>query len=246
MRITRSILTIAACTGFVQLSLAQDSGFLTDYSKLKVNTETGLENVRSYLHPDGFKVLAGYQAIMIDQPEMSIAADSKKQSLKPDDLVQLAEAMRAVLNDKLTEDYFVVDQPGPGVLLLRTAATNLYLKKAKRGLLSYTPGGAVMHAVKKAATDDITKKISFVEISVEAELSDSVSGEILAAFITQRGQRKDKEQQQKMDPSSWDEVLGIIDTLAARLDCRVGNARMPEADSKDCIGMFPEPVIEQK
>ena len=49
---------------------------------------------------------------MIDQPEFSVAADSKYKSLKPDDMVALAEALRSVLNSKLAEDYFVVDEPG--------------------------------------------------------------------------------------------------------------------------------------
>lgn len=236
-------LTVIVLFGFMQTSFAQDSGFLTDYSKLDVNTEAGMEDVRIYVHPDGLSKLSGYEAIMIDQPEFSVAADSKYKSLKPDDMVILAEAMRAALNDKLIEDYFVVDQPGPEVLLLRTAASNLYLQKAKRGLLSYTPVGAIVHAVKQAKTDDITKKISFVEITIEFELFDSQSGETIAAFITQRGQRKDKQKKQKMDASSWEELLGIFETVGSRLNCRLDNARSPETEHKNCIELFPEPEI---
>ena len=89
-------------------------------------------------------------------------------------------------------------------MLLRVAASNLYLKKAKHGFLSYTPIRAVAHAAKQAATDDIAK-ISLVEVTIEGEILDSVSGERIAAFVTQRGQRKDKKH--KMEPSSWNERL---------------------------------------
>lgn len=232
--------------GFTQVSLAQDTGFLSDYSKLEADTNLGVENIQVYIHPDAFTNLSAYQAIMIDQPEISVAADSKVKSLKPDDMVQLAEAMRAVLIDKLNEDYFIVDKPGPDVLLLRVAASNLYLKKAKRGFLSYTPVGLVVHAAKSAVTDEITKKISFVEISIEAEILDSLSGEQIVAFVTQRGQRKDKKKDQKMEPSSWDEVMGILDTLGSRVDCRLDNARVAQEEWKNCVELFTEPEPEKE
>lgn len=232
--------------GATQNSLAKDSGFLSDYSGLEENTEIGMENTRLYIHPDGFNKLSGYKAIMIDQPEFSVAADSKYRSLKPDDMVALAEAMRDVLKGRFAENYFIVDKPGPDVLWLRTATSNLYIKKAKRSILSFTPAGFVLHAIKNAATSDITKKISFVEVTVEAEVLDSQSGERIAAFVTERGHRKDKAKKQKMDPSSWDEMLAIIDTMGARLACRLDNVSDAEAEGKNCVELFPEPDLEEK
>ena len=220
---------------------AQDSGFLSDYSKLTADTKMGMDKVKSYVQTDAFKNLAKYNAVMIDQPELIVAADSKVKSMKPDDMVEIAEAMRITLSNKLAEEYFVVDKPGPDVLLIRTAASNLYLKKAKRGFLSYTPIGAVAHAAKQAATDDIAKKISLVEVTIEAEALDSMSGEVIAAVVTQRGQRKDKSKNQQMEPSSWAELTGLIDMMGARINCRLNNAKLPEAEWKDCIALNPEP-----
>ncbi len=238
-----SILIIVVFLAFMQTSFAQDSGFLTDYSKLEDNFESGGEFIRGYIHPGGLNKLSGYEAIMIDQPEISLAADSKYKSVKPDDLVVLAESMRAVLDEKLLEDYFVVDHPGPEVLLLRTAASNLYLQKAKRGVLGYTPIGAAVHAVKQSRTNDIIKKISFVEITMEFELLDSQSGEVIAAFINQRGQRKDKQKKQKMESSSWQVLLDHFGIFGSRLNCALDNARAAETEHKDCIELFPDPEI---
>ena len=83
--------------GLTQNALAQDSGFLSDYSGLEAQPELGVENVKIYLHPDAYKRLEGYQAVMIDQPELIVAADSKVKSMKPDEMVQVAEAMRTAL-----------------------------------------------------------------------------------------------------------------------------------------------------
>jgi len=52
----------------------------------------------------------------------------------------------------------VVHEPGPGIMYVRFAVTNLYLKKKKRGLLSYTPMGFVVHSTMQAAVRDLWKK----------------------------------------------------------------------------------------
>ena len=238
-------LAIILLLGFTQNALAQDSGFLSDYAGLEANTDVGVDNAKTYLHPDGFTVLGKYQAIMIDQPELIVATDSKVKSMKPDDMVEVAEAMRITLSNQLTENYFIVDKPGPDVMLLRTAASNLYLKKAKRGFLSYTPIGAVAHAAKQAATDDLAKKMSLVEVTIEAEILDSMSGERLAAFVTQRGQRKDKKKNQNMEPSSLTELMGLLELTGARINCRLDNARKAKSDLVDCIAAHPEQVAAE-
>ena len=225
---------------------AQDSGFLSDYSQLTAQQDLGINKARSYQHPDALTMLGKYQAVMIDQPELIMAAGSKVKSMKPDDMVQVSEAMRAALSEALTADYFVVDKPGPEVLLLRVAASNLYLKKAKRGFLSYTPIGAVAHAAKQAGTDDIAKKISLVEVTIEAELLDSVSGDVLAAFVTDRGQLGDKKKNIKMEPSSWGELMGLLDMVGSRVACRMGNTKVAQSEWQDCIALHPEPVAAEE
>ena len=230
--------------GITQNALAQDSGFLSDYSQLEDRTDMGVKNLKSYQHPDALTMIGKYQAIMIDQPELIVAADSKVKSMKPDDMVQVADAMRIALSESLTKDYFIVDEPGPKVMLLRVAASNLYPKKAKRGFLAYTPIGAVAHAVKQSNTDDIAKKISLVELTLEGEMLDSMSGEIIWAFVSQRGQRKDKKKNQNMEPSSWNELMGLLNLVSTRLSCRLDNAKLEEAEWKDCIAEHPEPEPE--
>ena len=82
--------------------------------------------------------------------------------------------MRDALKARLEEGgrYKVVDQPGPDVLYMRTALTNLYLKKKKRGVLAYTPIGAVA----KAGTDALKDTLDKVDI-IEMALRGGIRGQ---------------------------------------------------------------------
>ncbi len=66
-----------------------DSGFLDDYSKLEPIAGT---NARVYNAPGAFESFKNYKAVMIDQPEFIIAADSKYRGGKPKDQWQNCEA----------------------------------------------------------------------------------------------------------------------------------------------------------
>jgi len=118
-------------------ALAQDiqsSDFLSDYSKLQRNFAEQM--VYSYLAPDAPDRMANYSALLIDQPEIFVSPDSEYKGMKPDDMKQLADAFRYAMVQELAETYTIVDQPGPNVLYLRFAFSNLQVKKQRRRLLA--------------------------------------------------------------------------------------------------------------
>ena len=128
--------------------------------------------------------------------------------------------------------YPVVHEPGPGIMYVRFAVTNLYLKKKKRGLLSYTPMGFVVHSTMQAAVRDLWKKIDIVELSMEMEYSDSVTGEILAMAASPHGMRKGKGQ--KEDLVTWEELDAVIRTIGERMRCQIENAKTPRSELRVC------------
>ena len=195
---------------------------------------------RTYLVPDAFERVAAYNAVMVDQPELWISEDSKYKGLKPDDQKVLADSWREAVIRELYGNYDIVEEPGPGVLLIRMAAKDLMVKK-QRGILSYTPVGAVAHAMKSAMTDDILNKLSLSEFSVEMELSDSATGEVLAALIEQR---RDTRQAEVREPADWEELIGVMTLFARRLNCRLNNINLPEAEAVDCRELVYETVDE--
>ncbi len=210
-------------------ALAQDiqsSDFLSDYSQLTRSTD-GQRMDYSYLAPGAPDRMANYSAVMIDQPEIFISPDSQYKGMKPDDMKQLADAFRNAVARELVDTYTIVDQPGPNVLYLRFAFSNLQVKKQRRRLMSYTPVGLIANAVKSAVTD-ITSKIDLKGITVEMEVLDSTTEEQFAALLEIRADTEE-------EPTSWEEVEALIGVYAQRVSCRLDNAHRPEEDRVDCL-----------
>lgn len=108
-------LTAALLLSASTVTAADNSGFLTDYSKLKPLAGS---NTLMYTAPNAPTDFKKYKAVMMDQPEFVIADDSKYKGVKPDDAKAVADALRVQLSDAVTKNgrLFVVDKPGPGVL----------------------------------------------------------------------------------------------------------------------------------
>jgi hypothetical protein len=148
--------------------------------------------------------------------------------MKPDDMKQLADAFRSAMAASLSTTYMIVDQPGPNVLYVRFAISNVQLKKHRKGLLGYTPIGLVAGAAKSAMTSDFTKKIDLKGLTVEVEILDSNSEEQLAALLETRSGKKD-------EPASWEELEALITVYSQRVACRLDNARREESNRVDCV-----------
>ena len=218
------VTTTALCSAYAQD--IPNSGFLSDYSQLTRSTDQRRMDY-SYLVPDAPDRIPNFSAVMIDQPEIFVAANSQYKGMKPNDMKQLADAFRNAMVQELVETYTIVDQPGPNVLYLRFAFSNLQVKKPRRRLLGYTPVGLVAGAVKSAVAD-ITNKIDLKGITVEMEILDSTSEEQLAALVAVRSQTDE-------EPTSWEEVETLIGLYAQRLRCNLDNARVVESDRVDCL-----------
>lgn len=225
-------------------AFGQNNDFLSDYSLLEP-FDGDLVTDR-YFDPNVVQRLADYKAVLVDQPEIFIAADSKYKGAKGDQLKALADVARLSTIEQLEAGgYTVATEAGPDVLYMRWAITDLYLQKKKKGFLAYTPIGFVVHATKNAATRDLWKKIDIAELSMEMELSDMVTGEILAAAVTTRqGLRKAKGQ--KAEIVSWQELDSLFETVGARLTCILDAAGTPESEWKSCGDIWIEPEVPEK
>jgi hypothetical protein len=210
---------------------AEESGFLEDYSILGKAGEYGA--ARMYVSETAIQRMVDYDKIMIDQPWIYVDPDSKSKGMKPDTMTTIAETLRTSMSDAINENYDVVEERGEGVLFFRWAVTNMYLQKPRRNLLSFTPVGAVAHAAKSGLSDFVDKN-TLVDLRLEGEMLDSVTGELFIAITIERGQRKDKAAKISEDPASWDELFTIGTALGQRFACRLNNARVNESYRKDC------------
>jgi len=228
----RKILTCVTITGAaLLLSSAQAgeliySGFMSDYTQLEKVTD-GSADYR-YLAPGSEERMAQFDAVMIDQPEIFIANDSPYRGAKPKHLDAFAESLRAGITSALSEDMYVVDQPGENVLYVSIAATNLKLTKKKRGILGYTPAGFVGGAIAGAATSNLAKKADLQGLVFEFEGFDSVSGERIIAIIDSIGS-------DVQSPATWEELEAFMAKYGRLMQCRFDNARLPAERRVDCL-----------
>ena len=228
-----------AASGF-----GQNNDFLDDYSLLE--PLDGNFVTARYFAPNVVQRLADYNAVLVDQPEIFIAADSKYKGAKGDQLKALADVARLATIERLEAGGFTIaTEPGPNVLYLRWAITDLYLQKKKRGFLSYTPIGMVVHATKSAAVRDLWKKIDIVELSLELEVSDLVTGEILGTAVTSRqGLRKSKGEKGQI--VSWQALDALFSTIGERFACVLDNAQIPESEWITCADIWIEAEVPEE
>ncbi len=213
-----------------------DDRFLSvdlDQLTLVVEEEHGLDLI--YRAPGAIDRLAKYNKLMIDQPEIWLDPDSDYGGMKPDDAKAIADMIRENMTERwISRGYEVVDEPGPDVLYARVALTDLYLKKEKRRLLSYTPTGVVAK-LGADALRDMMSKVDIIEMALQGEMLDSQSEEVLAAIVIKRGARKDKATGQKLVRIDFDEFRAVVQEYGARVACSLDNAKKPEPQRIDCM-----------
>ena len=180
------------------------SGFLDDYDILKPNAEVkGDYNYRK----EGVSI-SKYPNVIIEPIEIWLDPESTYKGISPDMLKEMTEEFRNIMIQNLVGTVNWVFEPGDGVMTLRLAITNVYAKKPKKNILSYTPIGLVRSGVKKAAGSNYSLRNAVME----GELSDSVTGELLGALMaTQFGKVKDK------DKVTWDEITEDFTVISLRL-----------------------------
>ena len=215
-------LLAAGCSETMNVSQTRsyDQTFLSNYKNLQPRGKDFI-----YRTPDSQRLLAAARGVMIDQPEIRMAPDSPT-GAKPADLTAIAEAMRTQLVDALTKaGYNVVTAPGPNILLLRLALTDVYLEKEARGVLGYTPIGFVVSAGVDAM-ESVMQGYNILGITLQAELTDVSSKALIFELVAQRGGNK--------QVITFDQYKQQMQTWGQRLACQVSNSKLPAAQQTDC------------
>ena len=212
-----------------------EEGFLSvglDQLTVERAEEGGIDLI--YEPPGGRERLGKYDKLMIDQPEIWIDPDSKYRGVKPDNIKAIADLVRENLTANVIDrGYEVVDEPGPGVLYIRPALTDLYLKMEKRDFTNYTPAGV---AIKLSAdmARAMMSKVDIIEVAIQVEFQDSVTQEVLGAIIIKRGARKSKETGQKLTRYDFKFLRLEMQYYGARLACSLENGKVPDTQQVDC------------
>jgi hypothetical protein len=196
-----------------QTGKAQPSGFLGDYSQLTRGGE-GEAQLR-YINPDvDWKK---YRSVLIDTPVVYV--DSETTNLIKADQKRLTDKLHDALEAALETNFEIVEEPGPGVLRVRTAITEAQgskiLLNAATGLVPQLRLATMIGSMATGTAVLVGK------CSIEAEILDSTTGSRLAAAVDQRAGRKDPHNM--LD--KWADVESAFKEWAEKMRARLESLR---------------------
>jgi len=159
------LVALVACGG---METREGAGFLSDYSQLRPTPD--VEGARAWRNPD--KTLPVYHRFIIEPVVVRFAGNASAKDVEPEKLQQLTTYMRDQLIKELGRSgrNQVVTAPGPGVMRVRAAITDL--KKNKPALN--------IHPATKIAG------FGLGGASIEAEGIDTPTGKRVFAFMQTR------------------------------------------------------------
>jgi hypothetical protein len=165
----------------------QSSGFLVDYSKLQPDAKNG-DLLVYWKSPD---VLKDFHKIMLDPIVVYLLPEAQQRGIDPADLAMLTQYFTQAITNELAKSggYDVVTEPGPGVVVLRVAITNVQPNAGKKNAAVKGAAMAASTAVAPGASMAVPR-LSVGKVSIEGEIDDSVSGERLVAFMTSKSGKR--------------------------------------------------------
>ena len=154
----------------------EGKGFLYGYyEKLEPGPEGGAK--LRWLKP-GVN-FAKYNKVMLDSVVFFFADDSEYKGMDPSELKKLGDGFNLALVDALKERYPIVAEPGPDVVRLRFAITDLKESRpAMSAITSVVPIGLGISLVKKGATGAWTGSGA---TSAEMMALDSMTNDVIGA-----------------------------------------------------------------
>lgn len=169
-------LLLASCATKGDVSGEKNSGFLESYSILKDEKDADGNPVRRWISS---KLNAqNYQKVLIEPviyfPPVKPSATADAATLEA-----VRRNLEQTLRSKVGARVPLVDQAGPGVVRVRVAISSVTAEAAALKAYQYIPLAYLVHKADEAVTG--TTMVSMVFL--EAELNDSVTGELLAEAV---------------------------------------------------------------
>jgi hypothetical protein len=180
----------------------QTKGFLTQYAQLPKTPDEG-----AYRFIDPSADFGRYKKLLVDRIKIWFKDDADYKGIDPDELKALTDYFYQAIEKAMGADYPLVAEPGPDVLRLRIAITDLVPNRPEASVTSLVvPFLWVGEATAGAATRQVGATPFTGEATIELEALDSVSSKQLGALVETRVGKK----------YAWDE--GIANGVTSYLD----------------------------
>ena len=167
--------------------LTQESGFLGDtYAKLE--PDPGNADWLTYFrNPD---VLRHSDTFLLDPVKIFLVPEAEQRDIDPAQLTKLADYFTKAMKDALVAGrYNLATQPGPGVMELRFAITNVEPNGGKTNAVVSGTEAVATHAI-APGVGELIPRFKVGKASVEGEMLDSTSGQVEMAFMTSKSGRR--------------------------------------------------------
>ena len=153
------------------------AGFLSDYSRLQpVPDGNGAER---YLKPN--ENWKQYNKVMLDRIRVWYKDDANYKGIDPTELKTLTDYFQNAIVKALEPTYPVVTQPGPGVLRVRVAITDLVPTKPEMSVVTLVVPYATVADVAAGGGTGSTPYLG--QTAIEAEFLDSRTNQVVAAYV---------------------------------------------------------------
>jgi len=166
----------------------QQSGFLGDYY-LKLQPDPKNSDLLIYWKSDD--VLKNANKFILDPVLVYLLPEAQQRAIDPEQLAKLTQYFSKAIKDDLTHSgtYQIVTKPGPGIMVLRLALTNVEPAGAKENAALKGAETVATHAVAPGVSL-LIPRVSIGKVSIEGEMVDSVSGDVLVAFESSKSGRR--------------------------------------------------------
>jgi hypothetical protein len=185
------------------------SGFFD--APVKFQQDPDRSSALRYISPD---LTPGvYHNAVFNPVEIWYAPDSPYKGINPDQLKKITDRFYTAMVKAAHGSKMLVDKPGPGVVLIRAAITNVKATRPKPKWYNYNPIGGIAYGVKRIGYHDIILSDAVMEL----EILDSETGKTLAALVD-TGVGINKKDQTKR---TWEDVEKTLEFYANRFHERI-------------------------
>ncbi len=153
------------------------SGFLKDYSGLQKGPEGGPDLVYKKPGVDFSK----YKKVMVEPVVFYLKKDAEAKGIQPKVMAELEDAFEKEIVKELNGAYPMVDKPGPDVLRIRIAITDVEPSNPALGTVgAVMPAGMAINLISNVTTGS---SVNVGSASMEAEFLDSETGEVVGKVV---------------------------------------------------------------
>jgi hypothetical protein len=169
--------------------LEHESGFLGDtYAKLQPDAG----NSDWLIYFKDFEVFKKSDTFVLDPVKVLLVPEAEKRNIDQADLNKLADYFTKAMKDELQAGHYnLVTEPGPGIMVLRFAITNVEPNGGKTNAVISGSEAVAAHAVVPVpGASMLVPRLKVGRVSIEGQMVDSTLGDVQMAFMTSKSGRR--------------------------------------------------------